>query len=106
MSGPASDARTNVGAVKTMGKLPRCSVCKGSVLELEGQFEVLQPYYSNEPSPAQETAGWCHSSCLVDSPHSATWMKWMLEHFTVCEDTLTLAYSMDGMLFSPLVLMK
>jgi hypothetical protein len=68
--------------VARMGRLPSCSGCSALVLELEGQFEVLQPYYSSEPNPAREIAGWCHSSCLIASPHRATWTRWMLEHFT------------------------
>jgi hypothetical protein len=52
-------------------KAPSCSICKLPVLELEGQFEILQGYYaeSDVDHPAIEIAGWCHSPCLSSSEH-------------------------------------
>jgi hypothetical protein len=64
-----------------MGKLQTCTICAHPVLELEGQFEVLQPYYTDVAHPALEIAGWCHSACLIKSTHAATWQMWRVDHF-------------------------
>ena len=65
-----------------MGNLENCEVCDRPVLELEGQFEILQPYYADSSDPAFELAGWVHTPCLVGSPLSAPWVDWRIKHFS------------------------
>jgi hypothetical protein len=52
------------------------------VLELDGQFEILQPYYAESDDPALEIAGWVHVLCLASSPFRGTWVQWRIGHFT------------------------
>jgi hypothetical protein len=60
-----------------------CSVCGLPVLELDGQFEFLQPYFTEEfDHPAFKLAGECHSTCLVRSEHGHTWSEWRVRHFS------------------------
>jgi hypothetical protein len=46
------------------------------VLELDGQFENLEPYYIAPGEPAAALAGECHSVCLERSPHGPIWFRW------------------------------
>lgn len=60
-----------------------CSICRLPVLELEGLFEALQPYFTEEfDHPAFKLAGECHSTCLVRSEHGHTWSEWRVRHFS------------------------
>jgi hypothetical protein len=65
-----------------MGKLENCGICRAPVLELDGQFELLQPYYVASGDPAPEVLGEVHTHCLATSPHGAAWARWRLRHFT------------------------
>jgi hypothetical protein len=65
-----------------MGKLEDCRVCGRPVLELDGQFEVLQPYYAEPGDPALEIAGWLHTPCLAGSEYRQRWVRWRIKHFT------------------------
>ena len=63
--------------------LHACSICRLPVLELEGQFEFLQPYFTEEfDHPAFELAGECHSTCLARNEHGRTWSEWRVRHFS------------------------
>jgi hypothetical protein len=60
-----------------------CSICGLPVLELDGQFECLQPYFTEDfDHPAVKLAGECHSTCLVRSEHGRTWTEWRVRHFS------------------------
>ncbi len=67
-----------------MGELRDCKICKRSVLELQGQFEMLAPYMAKtaEDPDAFALAGEVHSKCLVDSPHGGRWARWTIQHFS------------------------
>jgi len=53
------------------------------VLELDGQFESLQPYFTEETDhPAFKLAGECHSTCLARSEHGHTWSEWRVRHYS------------------------
>jgi hypothetical protein len=48
-----------------MGLIPHCEVCKRVVPQLEGQHELLQPYYVDDAgrdSPARAIYGECHTT--------------------------------------------
>lgn len=64
-------------------KIPSCSICSLPVLELEGQFKILQPYFApiGDEHPAIAIAGWCHSTCLTKSEYGPKWYEWQLQHF-------------------------
>lgn len=50
-----------------------CTGCRLPVLELEGQFEHMQPYeVQNAELPPEQTGHW-HTSCLIASPIGAAW---------------------------------
>ena len=55
------------------------------MLELQGQFERLSPYYaeSGDDPDAFELVGEVHTKCLMDSPHGQRWAQWTIHHFTV-----------------------
>lgn len=53
-----------------------CTICRLPVLELDGQFENLEPYYLVPGEPAAALVGECHSVCLERSPHGPTWYRW------------------------------
>lgn len=65
-----------------MGDLENCEVCARPVLELEGQFEILQPYYAESEDPAFKLAGWVHTLCLASSSLGASWARWRTQHFS------------------------
>lgn len=58
-------------------KLQKCFICKRSVLELIGQFEVLDTYLLEKDDAAlqQGAFGWCHVSCLSKSQWGAFWTE-------------------------------
>jgi hypothetical protein len=64
-----------------MGRIEVCVLCTMPVLELDGQFEVLQPYDGRADDPAFEIVGTCHSTCLAASEHHPKWVNWMLGGF-------------------------
>ncbi len=57
--------------------LENCFICKHPVLELTGQFEVLDTYFLEKDDVAlqQGAFGWCHSSCLSKSQWGAFWAE-------------------------------
>jgi len=59
-----------------------CTICRLPVLELDGQFENLEPYYITPGDPAAALAGECHSVCLEGSPHGPTWFRWRRDGYT------------------------
>jgi hypothetical protein len=65
-----------------MGKLDDCPMCGKPVLELEGQFELLQSYFTDEDDPATQIFGEVHTTCFAASPHGATWTRWRINHFS------------------------
>ena len=65
-----------------MGELEKCRICRRPVLELEGQFEILQPYYLPPGDPALEISGWLHTTCLANSEHGKAWARQRVNHFT------------------------
>jgi hypothetical protein len=65
-----------------MGTLEHCPICQQPVLELEGQFEVLQPYYARPGDPELTLFGEVHTVCLAGAPQRASWVHMLLRHFT------------------------
>jgi hypothetical protein len=55
-----------------MKSLP-CPSCGLRVLELEGQFSILDSLYIDNGSPPPETAGWWHARCLAESTVASLW---------------------------------
>jgi hypothetical protein len=65
-----------------MGRMPSCELCQLPVLELEGQFELLQPYYApSDEDSASAIVGTCHTTCLAASPHHTKWVEWTVAGF-------------------------
>jgi hypothetical protein len=63
-----------------MQTLP-CPSCGLRVLELEGQFSLLNSFYINNDSPPAETAGWWHARCLAESDVATLWYEARLRNF-------------------------
>ena len=59
-----------------------CTLCQLPVLELDGQFENLEPYYVEPNHPAAELAGECHSSCIASSEYGSTWHAWRVHNYS------------------------
>jgi hypothetical protein len=59
-----------------MGLVQSCEICRLPVLEIEGQFNVLLPYYGRSDDPAFDLVGHVHSTCLSASPHRERWVEW------------------------------
>lgn len=59
-----------------------CTICQLPVLELEGQFENLEPYYAAPDHSAAELAGECHSSCIAGSEYGRTWYEWRVRGYS------------------------
>jgi hypothetical protein len=53
---------------------PTCIFCSRVILELDGQFEVLQGYLLDSTS-ANVPAGACHSACLITSRWGPAWAE-------------------------------
>lgn len=62
-------------------KLADCVACHLPVLELEGQFEKLDSYYTGPDGPPPETAGWWHARCLLESSACEAWARARLRNF-------------------------
>jgi hypothetical protein len=58
-----------------------CVACALPVLELEGQFEVLDSYNLNESPIDPGSAGWWHSRCLTTSAVGSQWHELRLQNF-------------------------
>src|SRR5437868_3935458 len=54
-------------------KLRECIGCGRPVLELRGQFALLDSFYVDDDAPLLESAGAWHARCLVDSPYGEAW---------------------------------
>ena len=63
-----------------MRTLP-CPHCGLQVLELEGQFSVLDSLYINDGLPPPETSGWWHARCLAESDVALLWYDARLRNF-------------------------
>jgi hypothetical protein len=63
-----------------MKTLP-CPSCGLQVLELEGQFSILDSLYINDGSPPPETSGWWHARCLAESDVAPLWYEARLRNF-------------------------
>jgi hypothetical protein len=87
-----------------MGQFDRCTLCDLPVLELNGQYEALQPYFLDDETEdaALESAGDVHSACLVHSPHRSTWTRARLKHYCSVR-SYEVAAEIDGwtVLFMP-----
>lgn len=59
-----------------------CSICKLPVLEIDGQFENLEPYYAEPEHEAAELVGECHSSCISAHEHGRTWYEWRARSYS------------------------
>jgi hypothetical protein len=56
-------------------KLRECIGCGRPVLELRGQFTLLNSFYINDGVPPVESAGEWHLSCLHGSGYGAAWYE-------------------------------
>lgn len=59
-----------------------CTICQLPVLELDGQFENLEPYYAESGHPAADLAGECHSYCVAGSAYGRVWYEWRVRNYT------------------------
>jgi len=59
-----------------------CSICDLPVLELDGQFENLEPYYAEPDHPAATLAGECHSTCIASHEHGRIWFEWKVRNYS------------------------
>lgn len=59
-----------------------CSICQLPVLELDGQFENLEPYYAETDHPAAELVGECHSSCISTHEFGHIWYEWRVRNYS------------------------
>jgi hypothetical protein len=62
---------------------PTCNGCSKCVLEVNGQFAVLDSYYLEAGGPPEQSAGYWHISCLLDSPYGPAWYEARLKNHTV-----------------------
>src|SRR5438046_1921956 len=62
-------------------RVPQCANCGSLVVELEGQFTVLDSYYLEDDGPPPETAGWWHARCLAESDVGPAWYTARLRNF-------------------------
>lgn len=62
-------------------KLSSCQGCGKPVLELEGQFSVLDSLYIHNGFPPPETSGWWHARCLSESEAGSAWYEARLRNF-------------------------
>ncbi len=50
-----------------------CTGCGLPVLELEGQFELMQAHELESRELPAELAGWWHTACLIESSAASAW---------------------------------
>ncbi|HEY0191086.1 MAG TPA: hypothetical protein VGC42_08185 [Kofleriaceae bacterium] len=65
-----------------MGTIDRCEICDLPVLELRGQFELMQPYFAGLDEEPLELIGEVHTKCLVSSEHRERWVRTSVQHFS------------------------
>lgn len=56
-------------------RLHDCIGCARPVIELRGQFSLLNSYYVNDGVPPIESSGEWHSKCLHESPYGEAWFE-------------------------------
>lgn len=71
-----------------MFKFARCGICERPVLELDGQFEILQPYAVAPDEELQLIAGEVHTKCLVSSELRQDWSRTKLRCGTLQGDEI------------------
>jgi hypothetical protein len=54
-------------------KLRECIGCERPILELRGQFALLDSFYVDDDETLLESAGAWHARCLLDSPYGEAW---------------------------------
>jgi len=54
-------------------KLRNCVACSRSVLELRGQFALLDSFYVDDDCPPLESTGLWHARCLGESSYGEAW---------------------------------
>lgn len=59
-----------------------CTICRLPVLELDGQFENLEPYYAESGHPAADLTGECHSCCIASNAYGRVWHDWRVHNYT------------------------
>lgn len=59
----------------------RCTGCGLRILELEGQFSVLDSLYISNGSPPEASSGWWHARCLAESDVASVWCEARLRNF-------------------------
>lgn len=62
-------------------KLRRCVGCGLPVLELDGQFAMLDSYYLDGGGPLLESSGEWHAACLAASGLSEAWFEARYRNF-------------------------
>jgi hypothetical protein len=60
----------------------RCTLCQRPVLEVRGQFEILDSLYLAQESPLSDSVGIWHTPCLRSTPYGAAWHEVRLRSFT------------------------
>lgn len=61
--------------------LSRCVACGLPVLEIDGQFSMLDSLFIQNGSPPPATAGWWHARCLADSDAGPAWFAARLRNY-------------------------
>src|SRR4051812_35778154 len=72
-----------------------CSICDLPVLELDGQFENLEPYYAEPEHPAAIIAGERHSTCIASHEYGHIWFEWKVRNYSTVRG-YRIALEQDG----------
>lgn len=64
-------------------KLGACNACNKCVLEVDGQFELLDSYYLEASGPPAESSGDWHLKCFLQSPYGSAWHDARLRNHVV-----------------------
>lgn len=68
-------------------RIPNCVGCAKPILQLQGQFTLLDSFYLNgDADPPEESAGNWHIHCLAASGFGAAWQRLRLENFMGVRD--------------------
>jgi hypothetical protein len=76
-------------------KLQPCLSCNLPVVELEGQFSVLDSFYIHDDVPSPETSGWWHASCLAGAASAPVWYEARLRNYRDVRRYLSVAELSD-----------